>query len=161
MGAWCTNGPVRLGHGERRGPDTTDWPRPDPAQAVREWRGALDHLRDAEHLETDRLGYWGVSMGTAFGLPLIASEPRVRAAVLGLMHLDWAPADLRRDAARVRCPVLFLVNREDTRVPRARSDELFQALGSVDKTMRTYPGEHGDLREGAMVDAEEFFARHL
>ena len=32
----------------------------------------------------DRLGYWGMSMGTGIGLRFVASEPRVKAAVLGL-----------------------------------------------------------------------------
>src|SRR5439155_1547957 len=34
----------------------------------------------------DRLGYWGMSMGTALGLRFVASEPRVKAAVPGLVN---------------------------------------------------------------------------
>lgn len=149
------------GHGERRDSDQQGWPRADPVQVVPEWHGALDYLREVEGLESERLGYWGISMGTGLGIPLVAGERRVRAAVLGLMHADWPAADLRSLAPRVCCPVLFLVNWDDTRVPRAGAMELFDLLGAEDKRLHTYPGEHAQLPDEAMADSEEFFARHL
>ncbi|XVU21498.1 hypothetical protein ACQPZJ_30020 [Actinoplanes sp. CA-054009] len=47
------------------------------AQAVAEWQAALDALA------YDTVGYFGLNMGTAIGIPLIARDPRVKAAVLG------------------------------------------------------------------------------
>ncbi len=38
----------------------------------------------------DRIAYWGLSMGTGIGLRFVASDPRVRAAVLGLAGLGAA-----------------------------------------------------------------------
>ena len=149
------------GHGERRASNAEGWPRPEPAQVTREWHAALDYLRESGHLETERLGYWGISMGTGLGIPLITEEPRVRAAVLGLMHIDWPGADLRSLAPEVRCPVLFLVNWDDTRAPRGQAMELFDLFGTEDKRLHTYPGEHGQLPDEAMADAEEFLARYL
>jgi len=109
------------GHGERRCAEDEDWPRPDGGQAAREWLACIGHLADAGEVDASALGYWGLSMGTALGISLLAAEPRIRAAVLGLMHANWpAPPGerIRADAGRVRCPVLFMVNWDDSRAPR-------------------------------------------
>lgn len=152
------------GHGERRGPYAEGWPRPDPDETVRDWHAALDLLRDEAGLDTARLGYWGVSMGTSLGMSLIAGDPRFEAAVLGLMHPDWpAPPGtrIRADAGRLSCPVLFLVNWDDTRAPRTRAFELFDLIGSTDKRLHAYPGEHGQLPEEAFTASSEFLAGYL
>ncbi len=68
-------------------------------KGIAEWHALLDSLD--EQGEGPRYGYWGVSMGTAIGLPFVASEPRVSAAVLGLAGLGNRPgADLFERAAR-------------------------------------------------------------
>src|SRR6266487_1870001 len=36
------------------------------------------------HVGAGPVGYWGVSLGCGLGIPFVAAEPRVRAAVLGL-----------------------------------------------------------------------------
>lgn len=48
-------------------------------------RAALEALR-AE--EGGSVGYYGVPLGTAIGIPFLAAEPRVAAAVLGLALFD-------------------------------------------------------------------------
>jgi hypothetical protein len=50
------------------------------------------------------VGYWGVSLGSAIGVPFVAAEPRVAAAVFGLAGHALAEA-----AARVTVPVEFLL----------------------------------------------------
>lgn len=152
------------GHGERRPPDAEDWPRPAQDQAVREWHCALDFVRQAAGVATDRLGYWGLSMGTALGISLLAGDPRFAAAVLGLMHPNWPspPGDrIRADAARLACPVLFLVNWDDGLAPRSEAFELFDLVASPDKRLHAYPGDHAQLPEEAATDAERFLARYL
>jgi pimeloyl-ACP methyl ester carboxylesterase len=153
------------GHGERRAPESgQDWPRPDAEQASEEWHAVIDFLHEKAGLGSDQLGYWGVSMGTSLGMSLLAGEPRVRAAVLGLMHADWpAPPGnrIRADAASVTCPVLFLVNWDDQRAPRRRVFELYDLIGSADKRLHAYPGDHGQLPDEAMTASEEFLARYL
>lgn len=156
------------GHGERRGRQARaagdEWPRPDAEETAGDWRAALELVREGAGLDTGRLGYWGVSMGTSLGISLIAGDPRFGAAVLGLMHPDWpAPpgARIRADAGRLGCPVLFLVNWDDTRAPRAGAFELFGLVGSRDKRLHAYPGEHGDLPEEAFKGSGEFLAAYL
>ncbi|MGH3120659.1 MAG: hypothetical protein ACRDND_06440 [Streptosporangiaceae bacterium] len=37
------------------------------------------------------VGYWGLSMGSAIGMPFVAAEPRIGAAVFGLaVTRGWA-----------------------------------------------------------------------
>src|SRR5947209_5808129 len=60
------------------------WQRPEIVQdMIDDWRVTLDALSTLRDVDTARVGYWGVSMGTMFGLPFVASDRRVRVAVLG------------------------------------------------------------------------------
>lgn len=156
------------GHGERRDADAgPDWPRPDPDETARDWHAALELLREEAGLDigTDApLAYWGVSMGASLGISLIAGDRRFAAAVLGLMHANWpAPPGtrIRADAARLECPALFLVNWDDTRAPREGAFELYGLIGSADKRLHAYPGEHGLLPDEAFTGSVEFLVRYL
>lgn len=154
------------GHGERRTPGAgaeQEWPRPDPDQVNGDWQAAVGFLHDEGGLDISRLGYWGLSMGASLGISLIASDPRVKAAVLGLMHANWpAPPGtrIRADAASLTCPVLFLVNWDDRRAPRAQAFELFDLIGSTDKRLHAYPGDHGQLPDEALAATTDFLARY-
>jgi hypothetical protein len=57
-------------------------------RAVDDWTRTLDALQAQDDVGAGPVGYWGVSMGTRYGVPLVAAEPRIRAAVLGLF--GWA-----------------------------------------------------------------------
>jgi hypothetical protein len=57
--------------------------------------------------------------------------------------------------------VLFIVNWDDSRVPRAEAFELFDAIGAADKRLHAQPGEHGNVPEEEFTATEEFFARYL
>jgi hypothetical protein len=103
-------------------------------------------------------------MGASLGISLIASDPRFEVAVLGLMHANWpAPPGtrIRTDAAALTLPILFAINWDDTRAPRESALELFDLLGSMDKRLLAYPGEHGQLPLEAFELSEEFLARYL
>lgn len=123
------------------------------AQTVPEWRTVLDALGDV-----GPVGYWGMSLGCALGIPLVAAEPRVRAAVLGLSGTSPASAEA---AAGIVVPVRFLVQWDDERVPRADALALFDALASSEKTLHANPGKHGDVPAFEADSALRFFTRHL
>ena len=109
-------------------------------QTVPEWRTVLDAVRQLGDAGAGPVGYWGVSLGCGLGVPFVAAEPRVRAAVLGL---GGALASAEA-AARITIPVEFLVQWDDERVPRTQSLALFDALASAEKTLHANPGQaHG------------------
>ena len=124
---------------------------------VAEWQAVLTAVQQLDHIGGGPVGYWGVSLGCAFGLPLVAAEPRVRAAVLGL---QGSPV-LTEIAAQITVPVQFLVQWDDEQMPRGQSLALFDAIGSAEKTLHANPGKHGDLPRFEADDSLRFFARHL
>ncbi|MFC8435837.1 dienelactone hydrolase family protein [Streptomyces sp. NPDC057253] len=126
-------------------------------RTVADWRAVLTALQRLDHVGAGPVGYWGVSLGCALGMPFTAAEPRVRAAVLGL---QGSPV-LAGTAARITVPVRFLVQWDDELMPREQSLALFDALGSADKTLHANPGKHGDLPWFEPEDSLRFFTRHL
>lgn len=130
-------------------------------RAINEWRHTIDVLH-AEGLVADgRIGYCGFSMGTAIGLPLAASEPRVRVAVLGLSGLPPGPSDLDRAARALTIPVLFVFQWDDELIPREAGLRLFDAIGSSEKTMHIHPGGHLGTPPYQRRVYMEFLQRHL
>lgn len=108
------------------------------------------------------VGYVGVSMGTAYGLELLGSEPRMRAAVIGLWganHVNSGP--LLDQACRVRCPVWFVQQWHDEIFDRDGTAALFDAIASVDKRRVVYPGPHRELEGERLDDAMRFVAGRL
>ena len=133
-------------------------------QAVGDWTAVLDALQGLDDVGTaGPVGYWGLSMGSHFGVPLVAGEPRIAAAVLGLF--GWSPTrgqeGLDDLARRVTVPVLFLVQWDDEIVARDSALQLFDLLGSADKTLHAHPGRHVEVPRDENDAAEAHFARHL
>jgi dienelactone hydrolase len=124
---------------------------------VVEWRAVLDAVQKLDHVGAGPVGYWGLSLGCGLGVPFVAAEPRVRAAVLGLAGAVVSA----ETAARITVPVKFLVQWDDERVPRAESLALFDAFASTQKTLHANPGKHGDIPAFELDSAVRFFARHL
>ncbi len=128
-----------------------------------EWSALLDALGDLPDLAAGPFGYWGVSMGTVIGLPFVAAEPRVRAAVLGLAGLTGRPGaeEFEQSARSLSCPVLFTLQWDDELVERESGVALFDAIGSREKTLHVNPGGHIELPLFERAAAEAFFSRHL
>jgi dienelactone hydrolase len=126
-------------------------------RAVPEWTSTVDELWTVG-IGTDRpVGFFGISMGTGIGVPLVAAEPRIAAAVFGLAgHEGLADA-----ASRVRVPVEFLVQWDDEMVPRESALALFDAFGSAEKTLHANTGPHADVPRFEVDSAVRFFVRHL
>ena len=60
------------------------------------------------------VGYWGLNMGTAIGVPLAAAEPRITAAVFGL---HW-PDALAEAARQITIPIEFDLQWDDEHIDR-------------------------------------------
>jgi len=125
--------------------------------AVPEWQAAIDALTALDWIGSGPVGYWGVSLGCSIGVPLVAAEPRITAAVLGLMgHETLAEA-----AAAIAVPVEFHLQWDDELVPRDSGLALFDAFGSAEKTLHANPGRHAEVPRFEIDSSERFFARHL
>jgi dienelactone hydrolase len=137
----------------------------DPAlidEAIADWTATLDALETVADVGRGPVGYWGLSMGTILGLPFVATEPRITAAVLGLMGLTGPTKERHaRDAAKVAVPVHFVVQWDDELFKRERAFELFDALGTEDKRLHAGPGLHSALSRTAYDDTERFLADRL
>ena len=120
-------------------------------------RGNPDAVQQLDDVGAGPVGYWGVSLGCGLGVPFVAAEPRIRAAVLGLGGALVSGAD----AARITIPVQFLVQWDDERVPREQSLALFDAFASADKTLHANPGKHGDMPAHELDSSLTFLSRHL
>ncbi|GAA3163175.1 alpha/beta hydrolase [Nonomuraea salmonea] len=128
------------------------------AQLIPDWRTTLDALRKLDHVGDRRpVGYYGLSAAGEMGIRLVAAEPRITAAVLGLVGSDW----LIDTAARIRIPVEFLLQWDDDGNPRASVMRLFEALGSAEKTLHANPGGHFRVPAFEIDSSIRFFTRHL
>jgi dienelactone hydrolase len=126
-------------------------------QTVPEWQAVLTAIQELDHVGAGPVGYWGMSMSCGLGVPFVAAEPRVRAAVLGL----GGSLGLAETAARITVPVQFLMQWDDQWVPRTQGLALFDALASAAKTLHANPGKHGDLPAFETDSSLRFLARHL
>lgn len=126
-------------------------------EIVPEWQRVLNAVQKLSHVGMGPVGYWGVSLGCVIGVPLIAAESRVRAAVLGLCGAEVSA----ETAARITVPVEFLVQWDDERVPLTQSLALFDAFASTEKTLHANPGKHGGVPAFEMDSTLRFFDRHL
>lgn len=129
---------------------------------VDDWKATLDHLQRHPALAHLPVGYVGVSMGTAYGLPLLAQEPRITASVLGLWsHTHVSSAHLVDAARSVTSATWFTQCWDDEIFDRQGTIDLFDALGSSDKQLVVYPGPHAELYGERMADAASFLSRRL
>lgn len=154
------------GHGARlengQEPDFTQaWDAEETTDnIVADWRTALDEMQG--FLGAGPVGYWGLSMGTMIGIPLVAVEPRIKVALFGLMGF-WGlnRKQLRATAPLVTCPLRFLLQWDDEIVPRERGLMLFDALGSKDKVMHAHMGLHSAVPMTTMRKTTIYLASYL
>ncbi|MCC3771205.1 alpha/beta hydrolase [Streptomyces sp. UNOC14_S4] len=144
--------------GEPEGPVVVRYNARLAELAVPEWQATLDALQELPEIGADSpVGYAGIAMGTAIGVPLVAAEPRITAAVFGLM---W-PDALIGAAKRITVPVEFAMQWDDERIPREAGLALFDAFASKEKTLHANAGKHFDFPRFEADSAVRFFARHL
>ena len=169
VSALAIDGP---GHGDRRPDGGTDpervgkgfeaaWSRPEATdEIVADWKAALGAVQS--EWGSGPIGYFGLSMGTMMGVPVIAALPEVRVAVLGLMGV-WGPnaERLAADAPEVSCPVRFLAQWDDEIVPRDKVLQLFDLLGTRQKGLHAYPGKHAAVPPQEMRAVSDFLASYL
>ena len=132
---------------------------------VRDWHEALEAVCRDTGIGEGRFAYFGLSMGSMFGIPLLASGVGVQAATLGLLG-TWGLGRafgerVARDAAAIDIPVLFLMQLEDEIFNRKGCLELFDALASADKRLHANPGLHPEIPAEEIDFAFDFLAHRL
>ena len=177
------DGPV---HGDRGGVTSIEDPRVKEMwrtpnvldDMVVDWGHTLDDLLALGEFDPRAVGYRGLSMGTMFGLPYVAAEPRIAVAVLGLCGVRPAAARvaadpdvlprlapvltrLAADAALVTCPVFYHVQWDDELYDRNGAFELYGLIGSPDKRLQSTPGPHGGASREANAALLAFLADRL
>ncbi|MEV6684497.1 alpha/beta hydrolase [Streptomyces sp. NPDC051130] len=126
--------------------------------AVPEYRAALDALQELPEIGTEgSVGFWGINMGTAIGIPFVAVEPRITAAVFG-QH--W-PDVLAEKAKQITVPIEFDLQWDDEHIPRDEGLALFDAFASKEKSLHVNAGKHKELPRYEADSAVRFFARHF
>jgi dienelactone hydrolase len=144
--------------GEPEGPIVVRYNAHLAELAVPEWQATLDALQELPEIGFGGpVGYFGLNMGTAIGVPLVAVEPRITAAVFG-QH--W-PDALAEAAKRITVPIEFAMQWDDEHIPREAGLALFDAFASKEKTLHANAGRHKDLPRFEADSAVRFLARHL
>ena len=130
-------------------------------QAGAEWKAVLDAAEALPGNEHGPVGYWGVSMGTMFGVPFVASEPRIKCAVFGLAGLRPGADAFALAAASITIPLLFMFQLHDELMTPDSGLALFSAFGSKVKSMHINPGPHVGIPGFERDFYETFYVRHL
>ena len=131
-------------------------------KAIPEWNAALAAVQDLDFVgRSERVGYWGVSMGTAIGVPFVAQCTAIRCAVFGLAGLRPNAPEFEAAANAITIPVEFVFQWEDAVAPRAHGLALFDAFGSKEKCMHVNPGGHLDIPRFEGTSWQRFYERHL
>ena len=167
--ALAIDGPV---HGRRkvgdgaRGAFAAEWRRDACVDdMLADWRAVLDAVQCLEMVGEGPVGYWGLSMGTIFGAPLVACESRIQVAVLGLMGIVGPTERYRQQiqsaAEQITCPVLFLMQLDDELFSREQYLDLFDRLASNDKRMHANPGLHPQVPVEELDFSVSFLERYL
>jgi len=126
-------------------------------RTVPEWRALLAGLLTRPEIGDAPVGFWGITLGTAVGVPLVAEEPAIRAAVFGLF---W-PSTLLDAARRITVPIEFAMQWDDEHIPREGGLALYDAFASTEKSLHVNAGKHMDLPRFEATSAVRFFERHL
>lgn len=131
---------------------------------VEDWRLAILAAQERANVGACKLAYFGLSMGSIFGIPLVGHRDDVLVATLGLVGLqdNFPHGDALMDGARnVTCPVLFLMQLEDELFNRDGYLAVFDALASADKRIHANPGLHPEIPAEEVDFAFEFLIGHI
>jgi formylglycine-generating enzyme required for sulfatase activity/pimeloyl-ACP methyl ester carboxylesterase len=129
---------------------------------------ALDYLGTRKDIDSQRLAYYGHSLGAVWGPVMTAVEPRFRASVLlgGGLPFERLPPEIEpvNFAPRVKIPTLMLNGRDDFMFPVESSQlPLFRRLGVPNSQKRHVIFDSGHIPPENPVVRESlaWFDRYL
>jgi len=124
--------------------------------AVPEWQATLDALLALPGI-CGPVGYAGGVI--SIGIRLAVVEPRITAAVL--FAGSFVPRTIVEEARQVTIPLHVLLQWDDEGNDRQAALDLFDALGSTEKSLHANMGGHTGVPRHAGEDGNRFLARHL
>lgn len=124
--------------------------------AVPEWQTTLDALLSLPEIGRS-VGYEGGVI--AIGIRLAVVEPRIAAA--NLFAGSFVPKSMFAEAGRVAIPLQVLLQWDDQDNDRPAALDLFDALGSSEKTLHANMGGHAGVPSFEVDAGAQFFARHF
>lgn len=127
-----------------------------------DWTCAIEQIQN--EFSVSKLAYFGLSMGSLFGLPLVASRTDVTVVVLGLMGVaaNFPHGDtLLKAATKIDCPILFLMQLEDELFDRQGYLKVFDAFASKDKRLHANPGLHPEVPAEEIDCTFDFLLAHI
>jgi hypothetical protein len=121
-----------------------------------DWKLSLDALCDLPEVDARCIGYFGLSMGTAYGLEFVANDLRISAATFG----QWGTHRLHQErlvkaASRINCPVEFYAYAKDPHMDHQK--ELFAAIRSSEKKWSTYEDSQLTANSAIIDPMSNFF----
>ena len=133
-------------------------------EMIEEWGLAVELARSLPQIGAGRMVYFGLSMGSGFGIPFLATRDDVIAAQLGLLgsseQMPWTLPALE-GAKRISFPLRFFLQLEDELFDRPSCLRLFDAFASEDKAIRANPGLHPAIPAEEIDDAFRFLAQRI
>ena len=160
------DGPVhglrRVGDGGR-GAFFPEYQRKDSlVDMTDEWACAVELIQT--EMKVGKLAYFGLSMGSLYGLPFVASRTDVTVATLGLMGVQTNfphGETLLKAAELIACPILFLMQLEDELFNRQGCLDVFDAFASMDKRLHANPGLHPEVPNEEIDFTFDFMLSHI
>jgi dienelactone hydrolase len=135
---------------------------------VKDARRSVDYLVTRPDVDTRRIAYSGYSFGGRVSPPILAMEPRFKAAVLAVTGLKMerarAEADPINFLPRVRLPLIMLNGRHDYFFPVETSQKpFFEYLGTPPEHKRwvVYPEAHTVPRTESMRETMAWLDKYL
>ncbi len=129
-----------------------------------DWNCAVSVVSERFGLQKPSLGYFGLSMGTIFGIPFLSTRHDVKVAILGLMGVA---ADMPHGeeiiaaAQKIKMPVMFLMQLDDEMISRERYLALYDELAASHKRIHANPGLHPEVPEDEIEFATTFLIEGL
>ncbi len=142
-----------------------------PASAASELSATLSALLGTEEFDASAVAYFGVSMGAWFGIPFLANEARVGAAVLGLVGTQFdflervgrprLTEPVWERAREIELPTFLFAQESDEVVSLDSTVELFKLLASPHKRFLVAPGGHAFVPQDVFAAGIAFLKHRL
>ncbi|HIG41682.1 MAG: hypothetical protein ABGY96_04920 [bacterium] len=133
-------------------------------EMTEEWSCAVEMIQAMAEVGGGKLAYFGLSMGSIFGIPFVASRSDVTVATLGLVGVQSNfphEEEMLEAAQKVDCPLLFLMQLEDELFQRDGYLKIFDRFSSTDKRIHANPGLHPEIPAEEIDFAFDFLSAHI